>query len=189
MAKDSGLWTRLRRFESDWGYHFCEKMKGKNRGQYIGIIVIALAVLLALIYFNVGKQPIPYSLDKTFNVITIALIHNGQTTDYYAYIAQNLPQQEQGYMNQTSLGNCNGHSPCVGMLFLFKNTSNYCFWMENTEIPLRQSWISQNGTVVYATDATPYSIQSICSVGIAVLETSPNQSIIAGDKVVVVNST
>ena len=69
------------------------------------------------------------------------------------------------------------------MLFAFSNYSNVCFWMENTEIPLKQIWIAANGSVVNESDAVPYSTALICHNGKAVLETSPASSIRMGDKI------
>jgi uncharacterized membrane protein (UPF0127 family) len=160
-------------------------MKNDSRDKYFIVVAIALALLFVALYFRIGQAPAVSSLDKTFNVTRIVITHGNTTSMYYVYIAQNLYQQELGYMNQTSLGDCAAHSPCLGMLFQFQNTSDYCFWMENTEIPLKQVWISQNGTVIYEANATPYSVQNICHVGISVLETSPNQAIAPGDKITV----
>ncbi len=60
-------------------------------------------------------------------------------------------------------------SGSIGMLFVFPNDTQQCFWMANTEIPLQQLWIN-NGTVNYAYNATPYSTLSICYTGKEVLE-------------------
>lgn len=46
--------------------------------------------------------------------------------------------------------------------------------MANTQIPLEQSWILQNGTVDYIKNATPYNLNNTCAYGRYVLETPPN---------------
>ncbi len=64
-----------------------------------------------------------------------------------------------------------------GMLFVYTSEQPLCFWMENTEIPLKQVWINAAGSVVAVYNATPYSTNSVCSNGEYVLETLPNSSI------------
>ena len=64
-----------------------------------------------------------------------------------------------------------------GMLFVYTSEQPLCFWMENTEIPLKQVWINPAGSVVAVYNATPYSTNSVCSNGEYVLETLPNSSI------------
>ena len=164
-------------------------MKKVQQEKYFITIAAAIVLLVSLSYFAAGFVP-PSPLDKSFNITQISVIYiNGTTfkpqyvSKYWAYVAENLSQQREGYMNQPSLGDCGGRSPCIGMLFQFHNTSDYCFWMKNTEIPLKQIWIAQNGLVVYTANAAPYSTQNICYIGTSVLETATNSSIVAGDRV------
>ncbi len=150
------------------------------------VIVIALAVLS---YFVPATPQMQSSsgLNSTFNVVQLNIQLNGTNTPstYYAYVATTQAQQEQGYMNQTNLGDCRGMSPCIGMLFVFNTTYNLCFWMKNTGLPLKQLWIATNGTVVYEYDGAPYSTEAVCYTAQSVLETSDNQALPAGSKVIV----
>ncbi|MFI5412555.1 MAG: DUF192 domain-containing protein [Candidatus Micrarchaeales archaeon] len=158
-------------------------MAKKNKNTVAVLFLIAIAVIL-LLYFK-SQQQIPQlsSLDQSFNVIKLNVSIGNSSSVYYAYIASTLQQQEQGYMNQTSIGDCGSRSPCLGMLFLFNNQSYLCFWMHNTEIPLNQLWIAANGTVTYEYVGQPYSNNTICYNAIEVLETLPNQRIPLGSKI------
>ena len=101
---------------------------------------------------------------------------------YNVYIANTLQLQELGYMNASGIGNCDGLGRCAGILFVFGNDSMQCFWMKNTFIPLKQSWIS-DGRVNYTYSGTPLSQNSICNIGNMVLETAPSFSIEYGEHV------
>ena len=147
------------------------------------LIAIALAIFLALVlaiivvevgaHYGNNRSGYEKPLNQYFGTALVK-ISSGNTTYFGSvYIAANLSQQERGYMNSTSIGNCGNASTykCVGMLFVFENDSVECFWMENTQMPLRQLWINNNYTVVYAYNASPYSTSSICYPGMYVLET------------------
>lgn len=173
--------------------------KEKNTKFIPWILVIIISVA---IYFYVQSQTVQtatihlnqlFPLDSTFNVTSVFVQNNAPpgtaAPDHiiksYAYVAQTPQQQEQGYMNQTWLGDCDKNYPCIGMLFLIGNQSNICFWMKNTKIPLKQIWVASNETVVYIYNATPYSSATACSPGAVVLETNQNFTINVGDKVVI----
>lgn len=155
----------------------------ENKKRVLVLLLIAAAVII-FVYIRLLESPlliIPQqktsSLDSTFNITTLTISSNGTNSTYYAYLATTLSQEQQGYMNQTAIGDCKGMSPCIGMLFLFNKTQNLCFWMDNTEIALNQVWIAANGTVVSVYTGTPYSTATICYSGEAVLETLPSTNI------------
>ena len=103
-------------------------------------------------------------------------------SSYNVYIANTLQLQDLGYMNASGIGNCDGLGRCAGILFVFGNDSMQCFWMKNTFIPLKQSWIS-DGVVNYTYSGTPLSQNSICNIGNMVLETAPSFPIEYGEVV------
>lgn len=152
-------------------------------------IVIALVVLLVLIlvdYLAFGLQP-PLQkknglANDSIGVISIAAPGSNSLT-YGVYLALTPLQQQIGLMNVSSIGNCDGLGNCIGMLFVFQNVSQQCFWMKNTEIPLKQDWIT-NGTVTSQVNATAYSTVAYCHQGNMVLETATNSSIGLGYQVV-----
>jgi hypothetical protein len=50
-----------------------------------------------------------------------------------------------------------------GMLFVFEQASQQCFWMKNTLIPLTAAFVADDGTVVNLVDMKPQSLDSHCS--------------------------
>ena len=50
-----------------------------------------------------------------------------------------------------------------GMLFVFDEPSQQCFWMRNTLIPLTIAFLADDGTVVNLADMKPQSDESHCS--------------------------
>ena len=50
-----------------------------------------------------------------------------------------------------------------GMLFIFPEPKQQCFWMKNTLIPLTAAFVADDGTVVNLEDMQPQTTQSHCS--------------------------
>ena len=50
-----------------------------------------------------------------------------------------------------------------GMLFVFPEPKQQCFWMKNTLIPLTAAFVADDGTVVNLEDMQPQTTQSHCS--------------------------
>ncbi|MGC8649060.1 MAG: DUF192 domain-containing protein [Candidatus Micrarchaeia archaeon] len=169
----------------------------KNVYKYIIIgvavtLVVIFAILILLLSFPsliINNSLIHNNIYNTqqnqllsiFPVREIVLANNINNTKnyYYVYIAATPKLMEQGYMNSTTLGNCDNKGNCLGMLFLFNTSQNICMWMKNTEIPLKQIWFNSNGAIVYEVNALPYSTNAICHYGQFVLET--NRSIPLND--------
>ena len=53
-------------------------------------------------------------------------------------------------------------APNHGMVFVFDDKSQHCFWMRNTVIPLSIAFIDDDGTVVSIADMSPKSEASTC---------------------------
>lgn len=51
-----------------------------------------------------------------------------------------------------------------GMVFVFEQATQQCFWMKNTLLPLSAAFIDDNGTIVNIKDMAPLSLDSHCSV-------------------------
>ncbi|MDE1810487.1 MAG: DUF192 domain-containing protein [Candidatus Micrarchaeota archaeon] len=152
----------------------------KMIGAIAGVAVLAVVGVLALFLPMHGSGS---SLDSAFPATLMTLSHQGATANYGVYLADTDALAQRGYMNQTGIGDCRGISPCMGMLFDFANSTTLCFWMKNTKIPLRQYWLDDNLTVVYAYNATPETTNAQCYIGRAVLETSINTSIPIGSRI------
>lgn len=50
-----------------------------------------------------------------------------------------------------------------GMLFIFEQTSQQCFWMKNTLLPLTAAFVADDGTIVNLADMKPQTTESHCS--------------------------
>ena len=50
-----------------------------------------------------------------------------------------------------------------GMLFMFEQASQQCFWMKNTLIPLTAAFVADDGSIVNLADMQPQSLVSHCS--------------------------
>ncbi|HKO68844.1 MAG TPA: DUF192 domain-containing protein [Burkholderiaceae bacterium] len=53
-------------------------------------------------------------------------------------------------------------APNHGMVFVFEDKSQHCFWMRNTVIPLSIAFIEDDGTIVSIADMPPKSDASTC---------------------------
>lgn len=50
-----------------------------------------------------------------------------------------------------------------GMLFVFEQPAQQCFWMKNTLLPLTAAFVTDDGTVVNLADMKPQTLDSHCS--------------------------
>jgi uncharacterized protein len=50
-----------------------------------------------------------------------------------------------------------------GMLFVFEQASQQCFWMKNTLIPLTAAFVDDDGTIVNLADMQPQTTNPHCS--------------------------
>ena len=50
-----------------------------------------------------------------------------------------------------------------GMLFIFEEASQQCFWMKNTLLPLTAAFVADDGTIVNLADMKPQTTDSHCS--------------------------
>ncbi len=50
-----------------------------------------------------------------------------------------------------------------GMLFVFEQASQQCFWMQNTYLPLTAAFVADDGTIVNLVDMQPRTVNSHCS--------------------------
>jgi len=53
-------------------------------------------------------------------------------------------------------------APNHGMVFVFEDKAQHCFWMRNTLIPLSIAFIEDDGTIVGIADMAPKSDASTC---------------------------
>jgi uncharacterized membrane protein (UPF0127 family) len=53
-------------------------------------------------------------------------------------------------------------APNHGMVFVFEDKSQHCFWMRNTLVPLSIAFIDDDGTILSIADMAPKSEASTC---------------------------
>ena len=74
-----------------------------------------------------------------------------------AQVALTPDQREIGLMYRTDMPQ---HE---GMLFVFEQASEQCFWMKNTILPLTAAFVAEDGTIVNLADMKPQTTDSHCS--------------------------
>ncbi|MDN3922044.1 DUF192 domain-containing protein [Pelomonas sp. PFR6] len=74
-----------------------------------------------------------------------------------AEVAQTQEQRAIGLMHRPSM------PTNAGMLFVFEDAGQQCFWMKNTLLPLSIAFIADDGSIVNITDMQPQSLDSHCS--------------------------
>ena len=50
-----------------------------------------------------------------------------------------------------------------GMIFVFEQASQQCFWMKNTLIPLSAAFVADDGTIINIEDMKPQTLDAHCS--------------------------
>lgn len=50
-----------------------------------------------------------------------------------------------------------------GMIFVFEQPAQQCFWMKNTLLPLTAAFVDDDGTIVNLADMKPQTLDSHCS--------------------------
>jgi uncharacterized protein len=74
-----------------------------------------------------------------------------------AQVARTPEQRQIGLMWRKSMP---AHE---GMLFVFEQPSQQCFWMKNTLIPLTAAFVDDDGTIVNLVDMKPQTLNPHCS--------------------------
>jgi len=72
-------------------------------------------------------------------------------------VAQTPEQQQIGLMFRKTMGTNEG------MLFIFDEPRQQCFWMKNTLLPLSVAFIDDSGAVANIDDMKPQTLDSHCS--------------------------
>ena len=75
-----------------------------------------------------------------------------------AEVAANDASRARGLMFRERL------APDHGMLFVFPEAIQLCFWMKNTPLPLTVAFIDTQGVIVSLADMRPLSLQPHCAI-------------------------
>ena len=74
-----------------------------------------------------------------------------------AQVAQSPEQRSTGLMHRKDM------PQAEGMLFIFEQPTQQCFWMKNTLLPLTAAFVADDGTIVNLADMKPQTTDSHCS--------------------------
>lgn len=74
-----------------------------------------------------------------------------------AMVAQRPAEREKGLMFRKTMG------ANEGMLFIFDEPAQQCFWMKNTFLPLAIAFVGDDGTIVNIDEMKPQTLDSHCS--------------------------
>ena len=74
-----------------------------------------------------------------------------------AQVAQSPEQRQIGLMFRKDM------PQIEGMLFVFEQPNQQCFWMKNTLLPLTAAFVADDGTIVNLADMKPQTTDSHCS--------------------------
>jgi uncharacterized membrane protein (UPF0127 family) len=74
-----------------------------------------------------------------------------------AEVARTPQQREIGLMHRASMG------ANEGMLFVFEQPAQQCFWMKNTLIPLAIAFVADDGSIVNIDSMKPQTLDGHCS--------------------------
>ncbi len=74
-----------------------------------------------------------------------------------AQVAQTPEQRQTGLMHRKEM------PQGEGMLFVFEQPGQQCFWMKNTLLPLTAAFVADDGTIVNLEDMKPQTTDSHCS--------------------------
>jgi len=146
-------------------------MKSKSKEHLIVGLAIALAAIAILAYLY-SSNMLPLSL--YYGSANITIYNGSHAALEQVWIAGTPKQQAEGMMNRMDFGGK------YGMLFVFNSQQPLCFWMKDTEIPLKQIWINQSNHVTDIYSAQPYNTSSVCAYGTYVLEIPINESVGVG---------
>ena len=74
-----------------------------------------------------------------------------------AQVAATPEQRQIGLMLRTDM------PQQEGMIFLFEQSSQQCFWMKNTLLPLTAAFVANDGRIVNLVDMKPQTLDAHCS--------------------------
>jgi uncharacterized membrane protein (UPF0127 family) len=106
---------------------------------------VAIALCSALAVAQTGPQKLdPIRISVGMHVIKAELARTPEQREIGLMFRQTMPTND-------------------GMLFAFEESSQQCFWMKNTLLPLSVAFIADDGSVVNIDDMKPETLDSHCS--------------------------
>lgn len=113
-------------------------------------LIPALAAAVLLVPTHASAQEVPQmNLQRTRLSAGMYVID--------AQVALTPEQREIGLMMRK------GMAQHEGMIFVFEQAGQQCFWMKNTLLPLTAAFVADDGTIVNMADMKPQTTDSHCS--------------------------
>ena len=109
------------------------------------LAITAALLPLAAAQAQAGPQTLP------------AIQLNAGIHNIRAMLAKAPDERQIGLMYRAEMG------ANEGMLFVFDDPAQQCFWMKNTLLPLSAAFVADDGTVVNIEDMKPQTLDSHCS--------------------------
>lgn len=133
-----------------WGASMSVKAATFTFEEIFRKLLPALAVAALLACSQVSAQEVPQmNLQRTRLSAGMYVID--------AQLALTPEQREIGLMMRKEM------PPHEGMIFVFEQASQQCFWMKNTLLPLTAAFVADDGTIVNMADMKPQTTDSHCS--------------------------
>ncbi|MBI2725300.1 MAG: DUF192 domain-containing protein [Polaromonas sp.] len=110
------------------------------------------AVLPALLWFSV---PVHAQDEPQTNLQRVKISAGMHQID--AQVALTPEQRQIGLMFRKEM------PQSEGMIFIFEQAAQQCFWMKNTILPLTAAFVAEDGTIVNLADMKPQTTDAHCS--------------------------
>ena len=129
----------------NWQHHLNRAAQFKPCRRMVGIFLLGTTLSL-----NGLAQPAPQlqlprtKLNAGMHMLDVQLAQTPEQRQIGLMWRKEMPQHE-------------------GMLFVFEQATNQCFWMRNTLIPLSAAFLADDGTIVNIAEMKPQSDDSHCS--------------------------
>ena len=129
------------------GFKNCFSNRPAKRYRFIG--ALATATILLLPAWAAAQQAPQLNLQRAkinagMYVIDAQVALTPQERQTGLMLRKDMPQHE-------------------GMLFVFEQAGEQCFWMKNTLLPLTAAFVADDGTIVNTADMKPETTDSHCS--------------------------
>lgn len=113
------------------------------------VLAVAAATALLMPVWAAAQQAPQLNLQRVklnagMHVIDAQVAMTPQERQTGLMLRQDMPQHE-------------------GMLFVFEQASEQCFWMKNTLLPLTAAFVADDGSIVNTADMKPETTDSHCS--------------------------
>ncbi|MES2189002.1 MAG: DUF192 domain-containing protein [Pseudomonadota bacterium] len=114
--------------------------------------MLALAILPATVWFSL---PASAQEEPQMNLQRVRISAGMHQID--TQVAMTPEQRQIGLMFRKDM------PQSEGMIFVFEQAAQQCFWMKNTILPLTAAFVAEDGTIVNLEDMKPQTTDAHCS--------------------------